>query len=225
MQAPKRRTEHRASSSDDRRTRLYAAVFAASGILLVGGAFALVAFGGGGGGNNVVSESGLIKTKSCTETSYPGLKPEHINNPDQKVKYNSMPPSSGPHYQQPSPWGLYDQPIQETILVHNLEHGGIVLQYGHVGSSVVQKIQSFWQGDPYGFVVAPYPKLGKRIAAAAWNEPRYRQEGSFSDVKPGKGYVLTCTAFDEAALAKFRDNHRNKAGERFPSVKDMAPNT
>src|SRR2546428_7497036 len=129
VQAPRRRAEHRAKS-EDRRTRLYAGIFAASGVLLVGGAFALVAFGGGGS-SDVVGASGLIKTKSCTETSYPGLTAAHINNPDQKVKYNSFPPSSGPHYQQPSPWGLYDQPIQETILVHNLEHGGSILQYGH----------------------------------------------------------------------------------------------
>ena len=201
-------------------------LFAASGVVILGAVLVFVAFaGGGGGGSSGVTASGLIKTKNCVEKSYPGLTPAHIQNPDQKVKYNSFPPSSGPHYQSPAPWNWYDQPVQQTILVHNLEHGGIVLQYGNVGSSIVSKIQSFYRGDPYGLVVAPFPKLGTKIAATAWNEPRYRQEGSFNDVKSGRGFVLTCTAFDDSALAKFRDNHRNQGGERYPSVKDMAPGT
>jgi hypothetical protein len=32
-----------------------------------------------------------------------------------------------------------------------------------------------------------------------------------------------CRSFDKGALSDFRDKHRNKAGERFASVKDMAP--
>ena len=66
-------------------------------------------------------------------------------------------------------------------------------------------------------------KLGKKFALTAWNEPAYKQEGDFKNVKSGNGYVLTCTAFDSKTFAKFRDKHRNKGGERYPSVQDMAP--
>jgi hypothetical protein len=34
---------------------------------------------------------------------------------------------------------------------------------------------------------------------------------------------MTCSKFDEGALSKFKDKRRNKAGERYASVKDMAP--
>jgi hypothetical protein len=202
---------------------LYLMLFSASGIVILGAVLGFVAFSGGGGGNSGTTAG--ISSKVCKETSYPGQSPKHLTSPDIKVKYNSFPPSSGPHYQTPAPWSIYPDPVQETILVHNLEHGGIIVQYGKVDQSTVSKIQSFYSGDPYGLVVAPYPKLGKRIALTAWNEPAYRQEGSFGDVKPGKGYVLMCSAFDGKAFAKFRDVHRNKAGERYPTVKDMAPNT
>ena len=195
-------------------------LFSASGIVILGAVLGFVAFSGGGGNSGTTAG---ISSKSCVEKSYPGLAPKHLSNADQKVKYNSFPPSSGPHYQTPAPWSIYTEPVQQTILVHNLEHGGIILQYGSVDQKTVGKIQSFYSSDPYGLVVAPYPKLGKKIALAAWNEPAYRQEGAFKDVNPGKGYVLTCTAFDGKAFAKFRDAHRNKAGERFTSVKDMAP--
>jgi hypothetical protein len=92
-----------------------------------------------------------------------------------------------------------------------------------VSEDTLKDIQAFYQDDPYGLVVAPNKKLGKKIALTAWNEPRYQQEGKFEDVDPGKGYVLTCTQWDGDAAAKFRDERRNKAGERYPSVQDMAP--
>ena len=221
VQAPKQRTTSRKPA--EKRNLLYVLAFVALGVLLLGGVLAVVAFGGGGGGS---ASGGLISTSACSEREFPGLKPEHINNPNQKVKYDSFPPSSGPHYAQPAPWNLYSDPVKQTILVHNLEHGGIVIQYGNkVSHDDVTKIDSFYQGDPYGLVVAPYPKLGDKIAATAWNEPAYQQnqDANFNQVDPGNGFVLTCKSFDKGALSDFRDNHRNKAGERYPSVKDMAP--
>jgi hypothetical protein len=197
--------------------------FVALGVLLLGGVLAVVAFGGGGGSS---ASGGLITTSSCTEQQFPGLRPQHINNPNANVDYNSFPPSSGPHYAQPAPWGIYPDSIKQTILVHNLEHGGIVIQYGTgVGKDDVQKIQSLYQDDPYGLVVDPYAKLGNKIAATAWNEPAYsqNQDANFDKVDPGHGFVLMCKSFDKGALSDFRDKHRNKAGERYPSVKDMAP--
>jgi hypothetical protein len=221
VQAPKQRTTPR--TPGEKRTFLYVLAFAALGILLLGGVLAVVAFGRGGGSS---ASGGLINTGACTEQEFPGLKPEHINNPNANVNYNSFPPSSGPHYAQPAPWNLYSDPVKETILVHNLEHGGIVIQYGNkVSQDDIKGIDSFYQDDPYGIVVAPYPKLGNKIAATAWNEPAYsqNQDANFNQVDPGHGFVLMCKSFDKGALSKFRDKRRNKGGERFPSVKDMSP--
>jgi Protein of unknown function (DUF3105) len=221
VQAPKQRTTPRAPG--EKRTILYVLAFVALGILLAGGILAVVAFGGG---DSSSASGGLISTSSCTEQEFPGLKPRHINNPNANVSYNSFPPSSGPHYAQPAPWGIYPDSVKQTILVHNLEHGGIVVQYGpKVSQGDVQKIQSLYQDDPYGMVVAPYAKLGNKIAATAWNEPAYEQnqDANFDKVDAGHGFVLMCKSFDKGALSDFRDKHRNKAGERYQSVKDMAP--
>jgi hypothetical protein len=220
VQAPKQRAAPRTPT--DRRTLLYVLAFVGSGIVVLAVVLAFVAFGGGGDGGGA-GGTAVGNSDDCIEQSHPGLAPRHLQNVDAKVKYNSFPPSSGPHYQQPAPWGLYPDPIKQTILVHNLEHGGIIIQYGDVGADTIRKIESFYQDDPNGLVVAPYSKLGKNIAATAWNEPAYKQEGDFKDVDPGKGYVLTCSKFDSDAFAKFRDAYRNKAGERYASVSDMAP--
>jgi uncharacterized protein DUF3105 len=219
VQAPKQRSAPR--TPGEKRTLLYVLAFVALGVLLLGGVLAVVAFGGGGG-----SSSALVNTGACTEQEFKGLKPEHINNPNATVDYNSFPPSSGPHYAQPAPWGIYPDAVKQTILVHNLEHGGIVVQYGKgVGQSDIDKLSSWYQDDPYGLVVAPYAKLGDKIAATAWNEPAYsqNQDANFDQVDPGHGFVLMCKSLDTGALSKFRDERRNKAGERYASVKDMAP--
>jgi hypothetical protein len=190
---------------------------AALGVILIGGVLALVAFGGDDGG------SAAISSDVCKEKSFPGLQPDHLQSPDAKVTYNSFPPSSGPHYQQYAPWGIYPEPVKQTILVHNLEHGAVVIQYGDVGEETVRKIQSFFQDDPKALVVAPYPKLGKKIAFTAWNEPPYeRGQSQPEEADPGHGYVMTCTQWDADAAAKFRDKRRGKAGERFP-VDQLVP--
>jgi hypothetical protein len=216
VQAPQQRSTPRAPR--DSRTFLYVLAFAGLGVVLLGGILALVAFGGGDG------SSAAISSKYCTEESFPGLQPEHRNTPNAKVDYNSFPPSSGPHYAQWAPWGWYEDPIRQTILVHNLEHGGVVIQYGRdVSEGDIRKLQSFFQDDPNGLVVAPYPRLGREFALTAWNAPPYdRTQTDVKDVDAGNGYVMTCTRFDGDAFEEFRDERRGKGGERYP-VSDLVP--
>ncbi len=217
MQAPKQRAAERTPA--ERRTFRNVLIFSALGVVMVGVVVGFAALAGGGNGSSAIS------SKDCVEQSYPGLSAKHLGSPDAKVKYNSFPPSSGPHYQSPAPWGIYTESVKQPILVHNLEHGGIIIQYGDVGTEAVNDLQSFYRDDPYGLVVAPYPKLGKKFALTAWNEPVYESgaDSGFKGADPGTGYVLTCTKFDSKAFGQFRDKRRNKSGERYASVKDMAP--
>jgi hypothetical protein len=45
--------------------------------------------------------------------------------------YSSVPAASGPHWGSPAgfDWGVYTTPQPEAALIHNLEHGGIVIWY------------------------------------------------------------------------------------------------
>jgi hypothetical protein len=43
--------------------------------------------------------------------------------------YNSDPPTSGPHYEQPADAGFYNEAPVDEQLVHNLEHGYVILWY------------------------------------------------------------------------------------------------
>ena len=43
--------------------------------------------------------------------------------------YSSLPPTSGCHFDTPANWGVYTTPQDQVQLIHNLEHGGIVIWY------------------------------------------------------------------------------------------------
>jgi hypothetical protein len=45
------------------------------------------------------------------------------------VEYNSNPPTSGPHFEQWTKWGVLDTPRDDRNLVHSLEHGYVIISY------------------------------------------------------------------------------------------------
>src|SRR5687767_14475686 len=49
---------------------------------------------------------------------------------NQRVEYASLPPTSGSHWDLPhAGWGVKDNAQDDERVVHNLEHGGIVINY------------------------------------------------------------------------------------------------
>ncbi|MCX6022176.1 MAG: DUF3105 domain-containing protein [Chloroflexi bacterium] len=64
---------------------------------------------------------------------YPGqlmadLGNRHVTATDE-VTYNSEPPTSGPHLPNLASWGVHSEPVDTKLQVHNLEDGGVVVQY------------------------------------------------------------------------------------------------
>jgi hypothetical protein len=45
------------------------------------------------------------------------------------LKYNTNPPTSGPHRPSAAPAGFYNEKPEAGLLVHSLEHGGIVIYF------------------------------------------------------------------------------------------------
>ena len=83
------------------------------------------------------------KSNVCQVRDFPSQGAGHtykgvLITPDTKVPYKTDPATSGPHFQVPAPWGVYDEPIPAVIRVHNLEHGGIEVLYGSGISEAVR---------------------------------------------------------------------------------------
>ncbi len=80
--------------------------------------------------------------------------------------YNSNPPTSGDHYQNPAPARFYDKELPDEQLVHNLEHGHIWIAYKPgLPAEIVDGLKNFAGGN---IVVTPRSKNDTDIALAAW---------------------------------------------------------
>ncbi len=152
-------------------------------------------------GQSASTRAAASAVSACKQQTFPNLGQAHTQNMNEKIKYNSFPPTSGKHFAEPARWGNYPTPINQVQGVHNLEHGGIDIQYGNkVSAANVDKLFAYYDGDPNGILMAPLPALGSKIAATAWRN------------------LLTCSKFDKAALDKFKQKYRYKGPERLPKA-------
>ena len=78
-----------------------------------------------------------------------------------------------------APWGMYDQPIPKEYQVHNLEDGGVLLQYSCPKGcpDLIKKLQALLvkykkradtEKKYLHLVIAPYPLMDSRLALTAW---------------------------------------------------------
>jgi hypothetical protein len=215
VQAPKKRAPIEPDNAQRTRRVLYG--FAAAGILGVLVVLALFAFGGSSS-----ADAGTVRqameAAGCTLTSAKAVPntADHSDVPsaDMVVKtWNTNPPTTGPHYQVPAIWGAYDEPLEQARVVHNLEHGGIYIQYGgEVPDETVAELKGFYDNHRNGTLLAPLPSLGDEIALGVWVTPERAGEGS----DRGVGYLAKCTTFDESAYSAFFDEFQFQGPERFP---------
>ena len=105
-----------------------------TGIVLVAGLLILSLFSSGltnlfdAFANNSSGDKPGIYIES--PEGYESLVSPHLTSIDQThPPYSSTPATSGWHYYQWARWGIHDKEVPEEILVHNLEHAGVVIYY------------------------------------------------------------------------------------------------
>jgi hypothetical protein len=215
VQAPQRRKGGGKAGSTDNRSKWLLIAFAASGIVGLAAVAAVIALASGDGGTaNAADVPATMQAAGCTFKTVKATGREHVTSLDQKIKYNTSPPSNGNHYISPATWGFYTTAAIPSQVVHNEEHGGVIIWWGDkVPQSTVDRLHDFYSSSPNGMLGTPYPALGKKIALTAWTA----QEG-----ETGEGRIAVCGAFDEDAFTAFRDAFRGKGPERFP-LDTLAP--
>ena len=169
------------------------------------GFISMADIGGGGGGASAASFDEGVKAGGCTVKEFPLDKGgDHIaaTDPD-PPSWDSDPPTHGPHDPVWAIWGQYDTEVAQRNLVHNLEHAGMVIQYGpNVPADQITALKDAVLKDTEWTVIAPYAKLKDTIAFEVW------------------GKLTTCKTFNQAVLDRFR-TYRNKPGGSAES--DQAP--
>jgi hypothetical protein len=229
VQAPKQRQAPRKGIDADRQKTI---LYGIAGAGLVGLAVALIvifASGGTSGGGDIGPATDrkvarAMEAAGCTFVSKPVLPPKHkqpsgfhldVPTLTTKVKWSTFPPSGGAHYSLWAVWGFYRQPVNPRQVVHNEEHGGVIMWWGpKVPASTVDELQNFYFESPNSMFGTPIAGLGNKIALTAWtgNPAEYYRNGHY-----GVGKLATCTRFDEKAFETFRDAYRGQGPEGVPT--------
>ena len=211
-QAPQRRSTPSSAADAAQRRRLLL-ILGAAALVAAAAVLGVVFLAGDDGGDDIAP---VLEAAGCTLQAVPAGLGAHSAELDatKDPKWNTNPPTSGPHYPVPAVYGEYDEPLKIAQVVHNLEHGAMFILYGpDVPEETVAQLRDFYNEDVLGILLAPLASLGDKIALGAWTAPDDSEAGGDTD---GTAYLAKCTTFDEGAFSKFRDTMRFRAPERFP---------
>ena len=134
---------------------------------------------------------------------------DHVDEGTDPGPFNSDPPTSGKHYDQPLDAGFYDDAAPEVqydypegYLLHSLEHGYVIYWYNCTGvdetecSKLKEQIQDSLADNRYTKLIAfPWASLDVPVALTTW------------------GRMLRMDTFDARQAHKFVSANRNRAPE------------
>ena len=224
-----REERERAAKAAERRKRLVgvglgaalalAAVVAIVVVLVAGGGD-----GGGDGGPNLLPDGGsppdqkvedlqpAARAAGCELKSFKAKSRDHTEDPNERVKYESEPPTSGRHFVEwaEDPAAHSESPPKER-LVHALEHGRVIVWYKpSLPEDARADLKALYDEDNYQQIFTPNREMPYAVAATAWN----------GDPQPnGTGRLLGCKRMTEGvfdAIRTFRDEHRGNGPEPVP---------
>jgi hypothetical protein len=229
VQAPQQRRD---APDPDKRQRMILYGAAAAGIIALIAVIGFVASSNKSSAPNDKKVAAAMTSAGCTFKTVNAYVPggqTHVDSLTKPFPWNTTPPSNGQHYPLWAVWGFYTDAVNPRQVVHNEEHGGVILWWGSkVPGTTVSKLQDLYNEQPVGVFGTKFPSLGSKVAITAWtgNPATYQQNGDF-----GKGHIAVCPEFTsatEAAFRTFRDAYRGHGPEGIPLSQDkpgMGPQT
>jgi hypothetical protein len=120
-----------------------------------------------------------------------------------RSNYNSDPPTSGWHYDEPARAGFCETPLPDEQLVHNLEHGHVVISYDcgkladceNVKAELGRLVENFQR---WKIVAVARENTDAAIALTAW------------------GRIDKMDSYDENRIRAFVRRWRNRGPENTP---------
>ena len=210
--------ERKAQEAADAEKRRRMVGFGAAGVLVAAVVVAIVvviASSGGGSGEQAVEPGGdfakasiparkasnleaAAKAAKCQIRQFPSEGRTHV---DGTVQYKTEPPTSGNHYIVPAEDGAYTEAPPMETLVHELEHGRVILWYKPNASPQLKgQLKALFDEDTYHMVLTPDTRtLPVPVAASVWTRS------------------ITCpkvTPQTWDALRLFRDTYRDQGPEQ-----------
>lgn len=83
--------------------------------------------------------------------------------------YSTSPATSGPHAPQPAAWGSYaGKTVPENTLVHNLEHGGVVIHTKGLNNAQLAQVDRLADSYRDGVVSQQNEQIDAPVVVTAW---------------------------------------------------------
>ncbi len=207
----KRRTsgiQRRSRASDEAMTRRLGSgrertldwrLLSIAAILILGSVILLLVFLFGRGTDNGGGNVGIRQVDNGRS---------HIAEGTAGGPYDSIPATSGAHWSSadsPGPWGVYSNAQPEERMLHNMEHGGIVIWYQPARldatglASLTNYVQQQITTSQFKVILTPWSgaDFGHAVAVTAWN------------------WLLYLDTANVDAVRTFLDAHYGEAPEPF----------
>lgn len=193
VMAHSKKQERAAIKKKSRSIRLAAHITLAASLILMG-VYALQ----GANTKYDVSDLDANADIEVTDDAYYGA--EHTEDP---ISYEMKIPTSGPHNPHDIKFGFYTDFPGYPYLVHNLEHGDIIIYYREDASETIKEHLQY---------LAKFRKAGSGILAVPNR-----------DIPEGSEFVVTAwtktmnlPAYDEAKIGTFINRYINQGPEKIP---------
>ena len=132
------------------------------------------------------------------------IMPTRIHVPEeQTVEYNTIPPTSGDHWDWWARCGFYEDGLPDERIVHNLEHGNVVVSYNLSDGPELDRLKEFMDD----FELAP-----------SWAVTRFYDQIPEGTVALSTWGVLdTMQGVDEDRIEEFFRHYAGTLGPEFPN--------
>ena len=149
--------------------------------------------GGGTGG------TGATSYKDGVGDPQPGISDAFPSHRDGvTIEYSTTPPTSGDHWAATAQCGFYEEDMRDETVVHNMEHGHVIMNYNLTEPSDLSRLKDVHNGlagSDSWLVTRPYSDIPEGdIAMTAW------------------GVLDQFTGIDEERIQRFLDAYK---GNRF----------
>jgi hypothetical protein len=166
-----------------------ALVLVAMAVVLLGGNYQPVSGNVAGAGAEPARESPCLPGEPVAIMDSPRIVPAQAD----AVRYNSVPPTSGPYFAFTVAPGVYDRPVPEGLTVSAMRRGLVIIQYApDLPGSDVDALTRLAKRHGADVVLAPYPPLERGVALTAW------------------GRIDLLAGYDEAQIAAFVEALRGR---------------
>lgn len=162
------------------------------------------------------SDLAIEKVDSPVEgtVEYPIESRGHVSVGTDVTNYNSNPPNSGDHWEQPAKAGVYENELPDEQVIHSLEHGYVWISYrpqavtpeaspgGELKAGISDEdkksLEDLVKKDDWKIILAPRERNDSVIALSSW------------------GRVLKMDSLDLNKVKEFIKTYRDRGPEKTP---------